>query len=208
MSKFAIEAELRESRGKEKNKKTRRAGRLPVIAYGIGEPDALSIDAHEFDLLLQHIAGEKVIVDLNYAGKSEKVFIRDVQRDPVSDKPLHVDFFRVDMNKELHTILQVHQVGTPIGLKEGGILEHGLREVHVKATPSNLPPHIEVDVSELHLNQAIHIGDLPAIEGLQFLTNEDSVVFSVVSKQRAEEETTETEGAEGEEAPAAASAES
>lgn len=199
MSTYTIEAEVREARGKEKNKKIRRAGRLPAIAYGKGEPTALTVDDHDFGVLLQRIGGEKVLVDLNYDGKSEKVFLRDVQRDPVKDLPIHVDFFRVDMDHEMQTEIQVVQHGTPIGLKEGGILEHGVRTVSVKAKPQDIPPHLEVDVSHLKVNESVHISDLPAIPGLEILTAGDTTLFAVVPKATVVETEETEEGLEGEE---------
>ncbi len=189
MSEFILNAEVREERGKEKAKKLRAAGRCPAIVYGTsGEPVSLTIDTRESELVIQRTHGEKVLVTLNYDGKEDKVFLRNIQRDPASEKLVHVDFYRVDLKVELDTQVPVINIGTAVGVKEGGLLEHGIRELAIRCLPTKVPPHIEVDVSGLAMNKSYHVEDLPEIDGVQILTSPDAVLFAVASPSKVTEE--------------------
>lgn len=183
MSKFKLSAEIRTDSGKEKAKKLRTEGRFPAIVYGAaGESVSISLNTRDTNLVLNRIHGEKVLVDLEYGSTNDKVFVRNVQRDPVNGKLLHVDFFRVDPNREIDTRIQVVSVGEPDGVKVGGLLEHGVREVAIHALPGNVPPHLEVDVTALQIGQSIHVRDLAPIEGVKFVSAPDAVLFAVVGR--------------------------
>ncbi len=189
MSTYTLTAEGRTDTGKEKAKKLRAAGRFPAIVYGAGgDPVSLTLDIRDTELVLKRIHGEKVLVDLNYEGKTDKVFVRNIQRDPVKSKLIHVDFFRVDLNKEIETRIPVVGIGQPKGLKVGGILEHGVRDIAIRALPTAVPPHLEVDLSDLDINHSIHVSDIAAIDGVKFLSASETVLFACVSKQKEEEE--------------------
>lgn len=198
MSNLAISAEVRTETGKEKAKKLRKDGRFPAIVYGMdNEPVSLTLDTRETELLLQHTHGEKVLVDLTYGGKTDKVFVRNIQREPVKSKLLHVDFYRVDMDKEMETRVPVIHIGTPKGVKEGGLLETVIRQISIRCKPGDVPPHLEADVTELEIGHAFHVSDLPAIPNVQFLTDKDSVIFAVVGHADEPETGAAGEAAEG-----------
>lgn len=200
MGSFKLSAEVRTETGKEKIKKIRREGRFPAIIYGAGgEAVSLVLDTREMELVLARTHGEKVLVDLSYAGKEEKVFVRNVQRDPVKELLLHADFFRVDLNKEMDTKVPVISVGLPVGVKLGGLLEHGVRELAIRCLPGDVPPHIEVNVEELNIGDSIHVRDMDEIKGVRVLSPEDSVLFAVAAKAKEPEPTTDVTE-EGEEA--------
>jgi large subunit ribosomal protein L25 len=183
MAQFALKAESRSTTGKEKAKKQRANGAVPAIVYGAGkQPVSITTNTREADLMLARIAGEKVLVDLSYDAVSEKVFVRNVQRDPVSDRLLHIDFYRVDMAQELETAVKVTEVGVPEGVKLGGMLQHSLRQISIRCLPANVPPHIEVNVAHLKAGQSIHVRDLARPEGVRFLTPDEAVLFAVVGK--------------------------
>jgi large subunit ribosomal protein L25 len=187
MSKFAINADVREGTGKEKARKIRAAGSFPAIIYGAGaEPVSLTLNTREAELMLARMHGEKILVDLTYGGKTEKAFVRNVQRDPVTEKLLHIDFFRVDMAREIETKVAVIEVGIAEGVKLGGMLEHGLRQLQIRALPGNIPPHIEVNVSALQQGQSIHVRELPPIPGVKVTSPEDAVLFAVIGKAKEE----------------------
>ncbi len=189
MGSFALKAEVRSDTGKEKAKKLRKQGKFPAIVYGgEKEPASLTLDIRDTEVVLGRIHGEKVLVDLSYGDTSEKVFVRNIQRDPALEKLLHVDFYRVDLNRELDTKTPVHPVGLPKGVKMGGLLEHGLRELAIRCLPTKVPPHIEVNVEELEIGHSIHVGDLPEMDGVRVLSPEDSVLFSVAAKAKEVEE--------------------
>lgn len=194
MSKYALNAETRDYTGKEKAKKLRAAGRFPAIVYGDAkDPVSLTLDTRETENVLTRIHGEKVLVDLSYGGKQEKVFVRNIQRDPVNEKLIHVDFFRVDMEKELDTTVPVIAIGTAYGVKMGGLLEPGLRQVQLRALPGDVPPHIEVNVESLNVGQSFHVSDLKLGDKIKLLSRGETVLFSVHGK--AAEETPATPAA-------------
>ena len=214
MSRFELKAEIRDFSGKEKAKKLRAQGKFPAIVYGAEEePVSLTLPIREMTVLLGRIHGEKVLVDLKYGDKEDKVFVRNIQRDPASEKLLHADFYRVDPNHAIDTKVPVTHVGLPAGVRTGGLLEHGMRELEIHCLPTQVPPHIEVDVENLEIGDAIHVRDLPPIEGVRFITHDDAVIYSVIGRKAEEpvagapEEEGEGELAEGEEAPATASQE-
>lgn len=187
MSKFQLKAEVRETTGKEKAKKLRAAGKYPAIVYGAGEdPVSVTLDIRETEVVLTRIHGEKVLVDLAYGGKTDKVFLRKIERDPASEKLLHIDFYRVHPDREIDTKVPVHHVGTAQGVRMGGLLEHGLRELQIHCLPGNVPPHIDVDVSHLEIGHSIHVSDLSPMPGVKVLSSPDAVLFSVAGKQAEE----------------------
>jgi large subunit ribosomal protein L25 len=112
--------------------------------------------------------------------KTRTALLRDFQVDPVTGEVLHVDLFEVSMDKVIRIKVPVSLVGgTPAGLKEGGVLHHNLRELHVECLPSQIPDAIQVDASALNIGQGIHIKELQAIEGVRFLDDPDQMVVSV-----------------------------
>lgn len=203
-TKYSLKAELRSGTGKERAKKLRVKGEFPAIVYGAGkEPAALTMNTRDTELILAKIHGEKVLVDLEYGGAQDKAFVRNIQRDPVVGKLLHVDFFRVDLKKELQMTVPVLAVGTAAGTKEGGLLETLNRQIEIRCLPENVPPHIEVNVEPLEVGQSIHVRDLPAMNGVKIVTNGDIVLFAMMAKSR-EEAATPAAAAATAAAPAAA----
>lgn len=187
MGKYKLNADVRTDTGKEKAKKLRAAGKFPAIVYGADAgPVSLTLDIRDTENILSRIHGEKVLVDLEYGDRKDKVFVRNVQRDPVIEKLLHVDFFRVDPTREIATKIPVVAIGTAAGVKLGGLLEHGLREVEIRCLPTKVPPHLEVNVEALETGQSFHISQLPQIEGVKYLSSPETVLFAVVGKQKEE----------------------
>jgi len=190
-TKHVIKAQVRDTRGKERAKKSRAAGKVPGVVYGAGKANvALELDAHEFKLSRQALHGDSVLVTLELSnGGNEPVFIKDLQRDPVSWEVIHADFLRVDLTKELVMAVPLHVVGsTPAGVKEGGLLEQLRHEILVAATPNNIPPHVDVDCTSLDVAQTLHISDLPAIANVRFVEDPDTPLYTIVSKAKLEKQ--------------------
>ncbi|MBA7548403.1 hypothetical protein ES705_40860 [subsurface metagenome] len=125
--------------------------------------------------------------------------IKEVQRDPVKRDYLHVDLFEISLKKELEVDIPIHLVNTPIGVTEGGILQHVRREVKVSCMPDDLVDKIDVDVSDLDIGQSLHIGDISFPSGLKSLEDVDVTVVTVVAPRVDEVEGEEVEGEEVEE---------
>ncbi len=199
MTEFSLTAELREKSGKGVSRKLRASSRIPAVIYGSKEDTiSLSLDRHDVEVLLQRIGGEKVIVKLQYGDHNDNAFIRRIQRDPASEKLLHLDFFRLNMKEKLDTRIHVTHTGKAAGVAEGGILSHGVTEVEIRCLPGDVPPHLEVDVTKLNIGDAITIGDLTPPKGVEFLSPEESVLFTVLAKSTEEPETPVAEGEEAE----------
>jgi len=196
----SLKAEPREERGKEQIKKLRKEGRIPAVVYGAEKgPVSLAINEHEFKILTVHNLGDVVLLNLETNDGSEKVFIREVQKDPVSDKPIHVDFFRVDLSAPVTMAVRINEIGgTPEGVRLGGVVERLRYMVNVKALPEKIPAHIDADLSKLDLNEVYYVSQLPRIEGVEYMDSPTTALFGCKAKGKG------VKGAEKDDAPEAA----
>lgn len=178
-----ITARSREGRGKGAARQSRREGRIPGVLYGHGEDSVpLSVDAHELQKLVHAISIENTIVDLDMgSGEPYKVLIRELQRHPVRDEFLHIDFFHVAMDEKIQVEVPIVLVGTPTGVKnKGGVLDHQLRELEVFCLPGSIPEKIELDVSDLDIGDSIHVSDIQ-LPDVEILTELDRAVVAVLA---------------------------
>ena len=213
MDTMQLNSEIRVQTGKGASRRLRRAGKLPAILYGAEtEPIMLAMDYSELEKTLRGRAAENIIFDLTINGgkksQSKKVMIKELQRDPVKRDYLHVDLFEISMAKELEVDIPLDLLNTPIGVEQGGILQHIRREVKVVCLPEDLVDKIEVDVSGLDIGQSLHVRDISFPPGLKPLDDEDLAVVTVVAptvtaeveeEEEAEVEEAEVEETEGEE---------
>lgn len=177
----------RETRGKEEARKLRRQGRIPAVLYGHEfEPMLLSLDSHEFATLLRRKGGLHGLLELEVEGAQEvrhSVVIKEVQKHPIKDNILHVDFQRVKETERIHAEVPLRYVGEPAGVKLGGLLQHFLYEVRVEALPRDLPEFIELDISALKLGQTLKVSDLPRLTGVNYLNSPDENVVMVLARR-------------------------
>jgi large subunit ribosomal protein L25 len=203
-----LKAEKRDRTGKETAHKVRAAGRVPAVVYGRGmEPLHVSIDSRELFHLLHTDAGVNVLVDLRVDGDHFLALPREVQRDLIKGRFIHVDFLRIARDEKITVEVPVHVVGESHGVKEGGVVEHHLWDLQVECLPTDVPTHIDADITKLGINESLKVSDLKAPEKCTILTSPDEVVVSVVPPQvlRVEEaEEAAAEAVEGEEAEAGA----
>jgi large subunit ribosomal protein L25 len=159
--------------------------------YGAGKPNVpISVDRKALADLFREGAGENAIFLLKLAGsdQSRHAMIRELQRDPVSRKPLHIDFVRVLMDVKVTVKVPIEVVSVARGVKtDGGILDVVTREIEIECLPANIPAHIAVDVAELGIGDAIRVSDLPPIEGVRIVDNPEKVVVHVAHPTREEE---------------------
>jgi large subunit ribosomal protein L25 len=185
-----LKAEQRDA-GKATTKRVRADGRIPAIFYGHGiDPLSLSIDAKTFRSVIHSEAGTNVILKLMIDGKkgNHTAIIKDIQRHPVKDYFFHIDFLKIAMDEKIQAKVPVNVVGESIGVREGGVLQHGLWEIEVEALPANLPENIEIDVSELAIGGAVRIADLVVGDDVAILTDPEETVVSVVPPTELKEE--------------------
>jgi large subunit ribosomal protein L25 len=203
MAVLTLHAHKRTNTGKGAARKARAAGRIPGIFYGPGE-EAVPLDvvAADFMRIYHGGHGENVLVDLEFGeGQPSKVLFREVQRDPVTETVMHIDFYHVSLTKAIRVHVPVHLEGVPDGVKNaGGVLQHVMREVEVECLPTDIPERITVDVSGLGIHDAVHIRDLPAVKWV-FTEDPGQTVASVIPPVVVKEPVPgEAEVAEGEEA--------
>jgi large subunit ribosomal protein L25 len=209
-----LEAERRDDHGKGVARKLRAAGRVPAVFYGHDQDTVpLSIDAREMFHVLHSAGGSNVLLDLIVDGKPHLAMPREIQRDYIHNTLIHVDFLAVSRTEKIAVDVPVIEVGDSIGIKEGGVVEHHLRDLRVESLPQDVPEQIEVDITDLNIGDMIHVRDVVVPEGVTILTNPDDAVLSVITpaalRVEAElglpgEEVPEAEEeplAEGEEAP-------
>jgi len=191
-------AEPRDVHGK-KVKRLRREGLIPGVVYGpvVDGTVSVSVNDREFNkFFMAH--GHSTIFTIKWDGGSQPVLVREVQRDPIRQDILHIDFFAPNMNVTLRQNVAI----TLTGAVEitGGMLQQALNELEVEALPADLPSEITLDVSELtEIGNTIHVSEIPAIDKVEFITDPETVIASVVAEAVQEEEPTEDEEGEAEE---------
>ncbi|MDA0347082.1 MAG: 50S ribosomal protein L25 [Verrucomicrobia bacterium] len=207
MSDLNISVDPRKEVGRGSNRRLRSSGKIPGVIYSKGESRAVSFDSKEFEKLRKSLIGRTPLVTLTEGKKEVLALIQEIQAHPIKDFFFNVDFLEVTRGEEMTAHAALHVVGEPDGVKnEGGNLEVHLHEIEVTAIPSNIPDFIEVDVSALKAGDALHVADLPKIEGVTYHLHEDTVIVSVSGARVEEvvepvEEPMDPEAEDSEEAP-------
>ena len=204
MAIVSLKAKSRPATGKGAARQARMAGKIPGVLYGPGEEAVvLEVDVPDFLKVYHGGHGENVLMDLTVdSAEPQKVLFREVQRDPVTEDVLHIDFYHVSLTKPIRVHVPVLLEGIPDGVKNsGGILQHIMREVEVECLPTHIPDNIKMDVSELGIHDAIHISDLPT-EKFELMDDMARTVASVIppvvsTEPTAEEEAEAALGEEG-----------
>ena len=183
---FDVKVETREAVGKGIARTLRRQGKIPGILYGQGECIALTVDPAEIRKVLHSDSGSNSLLNLSIAkgGKEMKrtAMLRDYQLDPITGAILHADLFEVALNKTIRVRVPVAVTkGTPVGVAEGGILQHNMRELHIECLPGKIPAHMTVDPSHLKINQGIHVKEVPLTPGIKILDDPDMMVVSIAA---------------------------
>jgi len=163
-------------------RRVRREGLIPAVLYGAGGPSvAVTVDPKIITRILHSNSGHNSIFDLAIeGGATGKAMIVDWQNEPIKGHLLHIDLKRIAMDKKMQVSVPVQLIGVAVGVKNsGGILLHVLHEVEIECLPGDIPSHIDVDVSNLEMNQSLHISDLPHSDKIEYLGEEDAVVASV-----------------------------
>jgi large subunit ribosomal protein L25 len=195
-SQATLKAALRGESGKGVARKLRARGGVPAVLYGHGEqPRPLSVNAHDLGLLVGSISVENTIVKLDIEGEGlQDVLLREVQMHPYKPEVLHVDFFHLNAKEKIHLKIPVRLLGIPVGVHtDGGVLDQVLYDVEVECLPGNIPDAVEIDVSNLGINESVRVGDIPKVEGVKFLQDGELPIASIVgSHAPMEEEATET----------------
>jgi len=184
MSQFILNTKARTQKGRSASRRLRRANCIPAILYGKHtKPESLVVETPEFTRLLKAVAGRAVLVELNCEGRAEKAlsFLQEVQRDPMTDRFLHIDFQEVKAGEKIDIDVPVRAKGESIGVKsQNGVLEIITHMLRIRCFPKDLPAIIEIDVTELEVGEVIKVSEVAAIPGVEFLDLKGQPVISCV----------------------------
>lgn len=188
-----LSAEARDRAGKGTARQTRRSGRVPAVIYGNKLPPVMiSLEYFSFTRILHKPGFFTHLFDITVDGTTHRVLPRDLQLDPVSDQPLHVDFLRVTDDTRITVEVPVEFVGQEKskGLKRGGMLNIVRHEVELECSAANIPEHITVDVSSYDVGDSIHISSVTLPEGAKTTIDRDFTVATIAapSGMKADEE--------------------
>jgi len=177
MAELTLEVSRREEQGKGAAGRMRREGKVPAVVYG-GHRETVPITVDRkavTDLIQKSEHGVRSIFLLKMAGtdQSRHAMIKEIQMDPINRKMTHIDFIRVLMDEVIHVN------GTPLGVKEGGLLDFQVRELHIECLPNAIPDRIDVDINNLGMHEYIRLGELKLPEGVKVLDDPERVVVGV-----------------------------
>ncbi len=212
MEKLELQATVRKSVGNGPARVLRRAGQIPAVLYGRKmETVLLSVSTKDLELILKDGSFGQVILNLviqNGKKVTKAAMIKELQTHPVSGSLIHIDFYEVDMKRQIKVMVPVVTTGKSVGIEEGGLLNIVRRELEVLCLPGDIPEAIEIDISEMAIGDSIHLEDVLLGENVEVVTDVNYTVVTVLSpkveEEEVEEEEEELEGAEeGEEGEAA-----
>ena len=183
-----LEAHARDTFGKNEARRTRREGRVPAVLYGAATaagasgPTATPIAVDPKALLRILRSGANTLISLKMGGGVEsKVLVKEYQLDPITHAVLHADFYQVAMDRAIRVTIPVSIKGEPKGVKQqGGVLEFVRREIEVECLPGDIPDHVDVDVSELMVNQGIRVRDIPTSPKWKPVSELDMMLVHVI----------------------------
>lgn len=180
-----LKVEKREELGTSKVKKLRRSGYIPGVIYGhAGENYPIKISMKDFEHFLSEIHGETQLITVKLDGEEKQVFIKDVQRDPLYRKPIHVDFQIAYAGEKIELTIPVVLTGKAKGEKVGGLVDQIARELTIYVVPSKSIPHIEVDISNLSVGDSIHVKDLKLDPDIEILEPPDTPIVTVLAPKK------------------------
>jgi len=190
-TKATLKAQKREDLGKGASRTLRRTGRVPAVLYGRElESIHLSVDAHEAEHLFHSISVDNTIVDLAVDGEKKpyQTLVREIQTHPWRDTLVHIDFLRIQEGVAVDLEVPVELIGVPVGVRlKGGVLEQIVHELEVRCIPSKIPESFTLDVTELDINDSLHVSDIRLPEGVEILMSPDQTICAVAIPRVVEE---------------------
>jgi large subunit ribosomal protein L25 len=214
MDQVSLRAEPRTVAGTRPSRRLRGAGKIPAVLYGRGlDPRSLIVDRRDLHAALHTEAGANALINLEVDGEKKPVLTvaREIQRHPVRGEISHLDFISISLQEKIHAEVGIEFLGIPSVVRnEGALVETIRNSVTVEALPLEIPAHIQLDISAMELGDTLKVGDLPAIEGVEYLDDVGASIVTVIIPRIVEIEVPEpVEGEElpeGEEAPEGAEA--
>lgn len=186
---LTIKCEKRDVFGKNASRRLRREGKVPAVLYGRNEPTThLVIQKKDIFGILRSESGENTIFKTSFDSEYKDTMIKEFQADPVTDEILHIDLILIAMDKAVRVSVPIIVAGEAVGVKtEGGFVELITREVEVECLPEDIPEHIEVDISDLHLHQSIKIEEMKFPKGVENMSDPQTLVVLIEAPAKEEE---------------------
>jgi large subunit ribosomal protein L25 len=194
-----LEATARDTFGKNEARRTRRDGKVPAVLYGGDKKNAtpIAVDPRALLTILHSESGANTLISLRLAGGGDtRVLVKDFQLDPITHAVLHADFYQIAMDRAIEVTIPVVVKGEPKGVKQqGGLLEFVRREIRISCLPADIPEHVDVDVSELMLNQGVRVRDVATNPKWKAITEGDAMLVHVIMPKAEEAPTPEAAAA-------------
>ncbi len=197
MKEVILDAQARTAGSKGDLAVLRKSGKIPAIFYGKGiKPEAIAVNSKVFVSIME-TNGANVIIDLNFKDGKKAAIVKSLDRDVLTQNPMHIDFHSISLEDKIEVLIPVHIDGIADGVKNfGGVMEFIVREVKVEAMPRNIPQKINVDVRTLGIGQGITVADLPELGGVKYVQDSSTLIAHVIAVA-VEEEKPEAVVAEG-----------
>jgi large subunit ribosomal protein L25 len=204
--------------GSRNAKRLRRQGLIPGVLYGKGHSRTIAVEERALRAVLTGPSGLHAIVDVVIEGQKtpHHAVLKEYEQHPIRGTITHIDLHEVRLDQPIQATVAIQLVGDSIGVRQGGVIQHVTREIQVQALPTDIPEHIDIDVSNLDVGETIRLENLPVFDGVEYLGDPYETVIAnctvprglaaLEEEEAAEGEELEGEAAEGEEAAEAAEA--
>jgi large subunit ribosomal protein L25 len=199
MAIVSFTASPRDAVGKGAARTLRSKGEIPAVIYGHGrESQALSLNARDLDKMLGNIQAESTVIEVTVGSTTSKTLIREIQRHPIRRQILHVDFQQLVAGEKVTVSIPIVLNGIAEGVRlEGGVLDQTLRELEIEVDPSNIPHHVELDVTNMVIGDSLHVSDIKVPEGVEVVDDPETSVAVLAAPRAVIEEAPAAEAAEG-----------
>lgn len=209
MEQVSLRAHTGRAPGSRSSRRLRREGQVPAVVYGHGmDPLSIAVDARELYSALHTDLGSNAVINLEVEGGEDILTLaRVITRHPFRSDYQHIDFVKVSLTETVTAEVAVQFIGEAAGAKEGGVFSPARTHVQIEAVVTNIPSNVELDISGVEIGESLRVADLPAIDGVTYLDDPDTVVMSITLPAAEIEEPVEAEegeGVEGEEGAEAA----
>jgi large subunit ribosomal protein L25 len=186
---FKIKGEKRDVFGKNASRRLRRSGMIPVILYGAKDDNVpLTLKKKDIFEILKAETGENTVFEVSYNSEKRNAMIKELQMNPVTDEILHADLIQIALDKIVRVSVPVVTVGEAVGVKtEGGFVDFITREIEIECLPRDIPEHIEIDISELHLRQSFKVGEVVVPDEITLISDPESLLVHIEMPTKEEE---------------------
>ncbi|MDR3256906.1 MAG: 50S ribosomal protein L25 [Endomicrobium sp.] len=197
MKEVILDVEVRTMGSKGNLAILRKDGKIPAVFYGKDiKSESIAVNSKAFVSIIE-ANGANVIIDLNFKDGKKAVIVKSLQKDVLTQNPIHIDFQAISLEDKVEVLVPIHIDGVADGVKNfGGVMEFIVREIKIKALPKNIPQRISIDVSALGIGHGITVADLPKLDGVQYVQDSSMLIVHVVSVTVEEEKPVAVEGTE------------